>query len=73
MNKIESEKIEELHKCVWELSCIVYLQDIIHYENFCGIDEFCSLWDDVKYFLIKKEMENIIRLRNLIKEKDFAN
>ena len=71
MKQVKIENIDKLRAYIAELSCIAYLQDITQYENACALDDFCELWYDTKDYLIKKELEIIGKIRNLLKERDF--
>ena len=72
MRKIKIKKYDQLQGYILELSCIAYLQSVIQYDNYAMIDELCEIYGEAKNYLTDREIEIIIKLRDLVYDKDFT-
>lgn len=72
MKQVEIKKLDELHQCILELTCISYLQNVIQYENYSILDDTNEIWEEAKNYLVDRELETISKIRNLTQSPDFA-
>ncbi len=72
MKKINPKKMTELENYILELSCIAYLQSVIQYDNCAFDDDLTEMYNEAKSFLVEKEVETVVKLKELFYSKDFA-
>lgn len=72
MKKINPKKMTELENYILELSCIAYLQSVIQYDNYSLDDDLTEMYNEAKSFLVEKEVETVVKLKELFYSKDFA-
>ena len=72
MKKINPKKMTELENYILELSCIAYLQSVIQYDNYALDDDLTKMYNEAKSFLVEKEVEIVVKLKELFYSKDFA-
>lgn len=72
MKKINPQKMTELENYILELSCIAYLQSVIQYDNYALDDDLTEMYNEAKSFLVEKEVETVVKLKELFYSKDFT-
>lgn len=70
MKEIKISELDVLHQYILELSCIVYLQNVIQYENYCMLDNVKEIWKEAKNYLIDKETEVVSMIIKLTQTPD---